>query len=52
MVHYIQMGKVYVPCKSVGMSLESAWQGGMCGKTLMVGWVENKHTLRDLRRCT
>jgi hypothetical protein len=23
-----------------------------CGKTLMVGWVENKHTLRDLRRCT
>jgi hypothetical protein len=23
-----------------------------CGKTSMVGWVENKHTLRDLRRCT
>jgi hypothetical protein len=27
-------------------------QSDQCGKTLMVGWVENKHTLRDLRRCT
>jgi hypothetical protein len=29
MVRYIQMGMVYVPCKSVGTSLESAWQGGI-----------------------
>jgi hypothetical protein len=39
--------------QSGGWSVIGRGQRGIdCGKTLMVGWVENKHTLRDLRWCT